>query len=72
MAAGIQQNIHVFRKSRGETFFPRDSIPILMSRTVKTRKLKLLYFQNETRYGNGELYKDLLSVYRQSSVNKNS
>ena len=43
-----------------------------MSRTVKTRKLKLLYFQNETRYGNGELYKDLLSVYRQSSVNKNS
>ena len=55
-----------------ETFFQRDSIPILMSRTVKTRKLKLLYFQNETRYGNGELYKDLLSVYRQSSVNKNS
>ena len=29
-------------------FFPRDSIPILMSCTVKTRKFKLLYFRNET------------------------
>ena len=26
----------------------RDSIPILMSRTVKIRKFKLLYFRNET------------------------
>ena len=59
-------------KSRGETFFQRDSIPILVSRTVKTRKFKLLYFRNEKCYGNGNLYKDLLFVYLQLSVNKNS
>ena len=53
-------------------FFQRDSIPILVSRTVKTRKFKLLYFRNETCYGNGNLYKDLLFVYLQPSVNKNS
>ena len=35
-------------KSRGGTFFQRDSIPILVSRTEKTRKFKLLYFRNET------------------------
>ena len=45
-------------KSRGETFFQPDSIPILVSRTVKTRKLKLLYFRNETYYGTENLYKD--------------
>ena len=39
---------------------------------MKTRKFKLLYFQNETCYGDGILYKDLLSVYLQPSVNKNS
>ena len=44
-------------------FFKADSIPILVSRTVKTRKFKLLYFQNETCYGNGNLYKDLLFVF---------
>ena len=49
-------------KLRGETFFQRDSIPILVSRTVKTRKFKLLYFRNETCYGNGNLYKDLFFV----------
>ena len=53
-------------------FFQRDSIPILVSRTVKTRKFKLLYFRNETCYGNGNLYKDLFFVYLQPSVNKNS
>ena len=52
--------------------FQGDSIPILVSRTVKTRKFKLLYFRNKTRYGNGNLYKDLLFVYLQPSVNKNS
>ena len=52
-------------------FFHRDSIPILVSRTVKTWKFKLLYFRNETCYGNGNLYKDLLFVYLQPSVNKN-
>ena len=55
-----------------ETFFQRDSIPILVSRTVKTRKFKLLYFRNETCYGNENLYKDLLFVYLQPSVNKNT
>ena len=44
----------------------------LVSRTVKTRKFKLLYFRNETSYGNGNLYKDLFLVYLQPSVNKNS
>ena len=32
--------------TRGETIFQRDSIPILLSSTVKTRKFKLLYFRN--------------------------
>ena len=52
--------------------FQRDSIPILVSRRVKIRKFKLLYFRNETCYGNGNLYKDLLFVYLQPSINKNS
>ena len=43
-------------------FFQQDSIPILVSRTVKTRKFKVLYFRNETYYGNGNLYKDLFFV----------
>ena len=60
------------RKSRGEAFFQRDSIPILASRTVKIRKFKLLYFRHEICYGNANLYKDLFFVYLQPSVNKNS
>ena len=39
---------------------------------MKIRKFKLLYFRNKTCYGNGNLYKDLLFVYLQPSVNKNS
>ena len=62
----------ILLKLRGEAFSQLDSIPILMSRTVKTRKFKLLYFRNETCYGNGNLYKGLLFVYLQPSVNKNS
>ena len=58
-------------KSGGETFFQRESIPILVSLTVKTRKLKLLYFRNETCYGNENVYKDLLFVYLQPNVNQN-
>ena len=55
-------------------FFQRDSIPVLVSRTVKTRKFKLLYFRNEILvcYRNGNLYKDLFFVHLQPSVNKNS
>ena len=34
---------------------------------IKTRKFKLLYFRNETCYGNGNLYRDLLFVYLQPS-----
>ena len=46
-------------KPRGETVFQWESIPFLVSCTVKTRKFKLLYFQNETCYRNEKLYKDL-------------
>ena len=49
-------------ENQEERLFQRDSIPILVSLTVKTRKFKLLYFQNETCYGNGNLYRDLLFV----------
>ena len=59
-------------KIKRRYFFQGDSILILVSRTVKTLKFKLLYFRNETCYGNGNLYKDLLFVYFQPSVNKNS
>ena len=59
-------------ENQEERLFQQDSIPILVSRTVKTRKFKLLYFQNETWYGNGNLYKDLFFFYLQPSVNKNS
>ena len=44
-------------ENQEERLFQRDSIPILMSCTVKTRKFKLLYFRNETCYGNRNLYK---------------
>ena len=53
-------------KIKRRDFFQGDSIPILVSRTVETRKFKLLYFRNEN------LYKDLLFLYFQRSVNKNS
>ena len=62
----------ILLKIKRRNFFQRDSIPILVSRTVKTRKFKLLYFRNETCYGNGNLYKDLLFVYLQPSLNQNS
>ena len=41
------------QKIKRRDFFQRGSIPILVSRTVKTRKFKMLYFRNETCYGNG-------------------
>ena len=59
-------------KIKSRDFFERDSIPILVARTEKTRKFKLLYFRNETCFGTGNLYKDLFSIYLQPSVNKNS
>ena len=62
----------ILLKIKRRDFFQRDNIPILVSRTVKTWKFKLLYFRNETCYGNWNLYKDLLFVYLQPSGNKNS
>ena len=53
-------------ENQEKRLFQGDSIPILVSRTVETRKFKLLYFRNEN------LYKDLLFLYFQRSVNKNS
>ena len=51
-------------------FFQRHSVPNLVSRTVKIRKFKLLYFRNTTCYGNHNVYKDLLSVHLQPSVKR--
>ena len=59
-------------KIKRRNFFQLDSIPTLVSRTVKTRKFKLLYFRNETCFGTVNLRKDIFSIYRQPSVNKNS
>ena len=59
-------------ENQEERLFQRGSIPILVSRFVKTQKFKLLYFRNGTGYGNGNLYKELLFVYLGASVNKNS
>ena len=62
----------ILLKIKRTDFFQRHSVPNLVSRTVKIRKFKLLYFRNTTCYGNHNVYKDLLSVYLQPSVNKNS
>ena len=59
-------------KIRRRDFFQRDSVPILVSRTLKTRKFKLLYFRNETCYGTGNLHKDLFFDCLQPRVNTNS
>ena len=59
-------------ENQEERLFSTGQHSYLVSRTVKTRTSKLLYFRNETCYGNGSLYKDLLFVYPQLSVNKNS
>ena len=47
----------IVQKNKRKDFFERDSIPIFVSRTVKTLKFKLLYFRNKTCYGNGNLKK---------------
>ena len=77
LRASIRAHKHIFQylKFKRRDFFQRDNIRILVSRTVETRKVKLLYFWNETCYGTGNLYKDLLFVYLnylQPFVNKNS
>ena len=61
----------ILLKIKRTDFFQQDGIPIFVPCTVKTRKFKLLYFQNETCYRNGNFYKDLLFVYLKPSVNKN-
>ena len=59
----------------------RHQFPILVSRTVKSRMFKSLYFRSETYFGAGNLYKDcegfeprshFFNIYLQPSVNKNS
>ena len=62
----------ILLKIKRRDFFQLDSIPIFVSRTVKIGKFKLLYFRNKTSYGNGDFYKDLIFVYLQPTVNKNS
>ena len=62
----------ILLKIKRTDFFQRHSVPNLLSRTVKIRKFKLLYFRNTTCYGNHNVHKDLLFVYLQPSVNKNS
>ena len=57
---------------RRDFFLNKTAIPILVSRTVKTRKFKLLYFRNETCYDTGNLYKDLFLFIFKPSANKNS
>ena len=48
---------------RRELFFNQTSLPRLpLSRTVKIRKFKMLYFQNERRYGAGTSTKICFSV----------
>ena len=67
----ILEMVILLKINRSDVFH-RDSIPIFVSRTLKTRKFKLLYFRNETCYGIGSLQKDLCFIYLQPSVNKNS
>ena len=43
-----------------------------MSYTVKIQKFKLVYFQNERRYGARNSYKDLFLGHLQPGVDKNS
>ena len=43
-----------------------------MSYTVKIQKIKLVYFQNERRYGARNSYKDVFLGHLQSGVDKNS
>ena len=59
-------------KIKRRDFFQGDSIPILVSRTVKTRKFKLLNLEMKHASGAGNLYKDLFPINLQPSVNKNS
>ena len=53
----------ILLKIKRREFFQRDSIIILVSRTVKIQKFKLLYNGNETYYGNGNLYKNFLFIF---------
>ena len=49
-------------------FFHRNSIPILVSRTVKTQKFKLQYFRNETCYGTGDLFKHMVKLKKKTCI----
>ena len=54
-------------KIKRRDFFHRDSIPILVSRTVKTQKFRLLYFANETYYGPGDLLKRMVKLKKKKT-----
>ena len=58
-------------KIKRRDFFQWDPIPILMSRTVKTRKFKLLYFGMK-HASELETYTKIFFINLQPSVNKNS
>ena len=52
----------ILLKIKRRDFFHRDSIPILVSCTVKTQKFKLLYFRNETCYRTGNAFKRVVKL----------
>ena len=54
-------------KSRGETFFNQTAFLFWCHARWKLASSNLLYFRNETCYGNGNLCKGLLFVYLQPS-----
>ena len=62
----------ILLKIKRRDFFQRDSIPMLAVTHRENSKFNLLYFRNETCYGDENLYKDLFYVYLQPSLNTNS
>ena len=52
----------ILLKIKRRDFFHQESIPILVSCTVKTQKFKLLYFRNETCYRTGYLLKHVVRL----------
>ena len=52
----------ILLKIKRRDFFHRDSIPILVSCTVKAQKFKLLYFRNETCYRTGNAFKRVVKL----------
>ena len=80
--ASISAHKHIFKylkwlncwKSRGETFLQRDSIPILVSRTVKTREVQITVCSKWNMLRGWKLVQTFIFYFSsiQPSVNKNS